>query len=70
MQINFVLKIVLRVFWAFIFLGVLSIALAFAIFLYPDLLAFLVALAMIIFGIVLISLAFWIRKYAKVNLKL
>ena len=70
MHINLILKFILRIFWALIFLGVLNIALAFAIFLYPELLAFLVALFMIIFGIILISLGLWIRKFAKINYKL
>jgi len=70
MQIKLVLKIILRIFWALIFLGVLSIAVAFAILIYPDLFAYLVGFAMIIFGIVLISLGFWIRKFAKVSYKL
>ncbi len=70
MQLNFVFKIITRAFWFLIFLGILIIALAFAIFLYPELLAFLVAIAMLAFGSALISFAFWLRKYAKINLKL
>ena len=70
MEFNFVFKIITRAFWALIFLGVLSIALAIAIFLSPNLLAFLVSVMMIVFGFTLVSLAFWLRKYAKINLKL
>jgi len=70
MEFNFVFKIITRAFWALIFLGVLSIALAIAIFLSPDLLAFLVSIMMIAFGLTLISLALWVRKYAKINFKL
>ena len=70
MQLKVALKIVSRISVALIFLGVLSIALAFAIFLYPDLLAILVAAAMILFGIILLSLAIWIRKFSKLNIKL
>ena len=70
MEFNFVFKIITRAFWVLIFLGVLILALAFAIFLYPELLSILVAIAMLAFGSALISFAFWLRKYSKINFKL
>ena len=66
-QFRFVFNILLRAFWALLFLGVLSILLALAIFLYPELLAYLVSFGLIVLGVTLIIFAFWLRKYAKVD---
>ncbi|MFZ6014791.1 MAG: DUF3096 domain-containing protein [Patescibacteria group bacterium] len=69
-KIDIHLKIVRQIVWGFVIEGAVLVILGALIFLYPDLLALLVALALIITGIYSFYVALKINKYTQFQLKI
>lgn len=69
-KIEIIFKFMRHIAWALILEGLMAVLLGILIFLYPDLLSFLVALLLIVSGIISFIVAFKARSYSKFELKL
>ncbi|MFA7663060.1 MAG: DUF3096 domain-containing protein [Patescibacteria group bacterium] len=69
-KLEIIFKFMRSIAWAFIFEGIATILLGILIFVYPDLLAILVAAVLITTGIISFIVAFKAYSYSKFEIKL